>query len=91
MEAMSGLAARLEKIPEFLAERAARYPVPGASLAVLADGEVLVELLPVTETLFCWTPPRSRFRSYVTFNEFDEDGRALRIDSGTRTFPRVGR
>ncbi len=50
-----------------------------------------VELLPMTETMFCWTPPQSRFRSYVTFNEFDEDGRALRIDSGTRTFPRVGR
>ncbi len=81
MEAMSGLAARLEKIPELLAER------PPEGYHETPE----VELLPVTETMFCWTPPQSRFRSYVTFNEFDEDGRALRIDSGTRTFPRVGR
>ena len=33
------LAEKLEKIPELLNERAERYRVPGASLAVLADGE----------------------------------------------------
>ncbi len=36
---MAGLAERLEKIPDLLAERAAHYAVPGASLAVLAGGE----------------------------------------------------
>lgn len=34
------LAEQLEKIPELLIERAERYAVPGASLAVLADGEM---------------------------------------------------
>jgi CubicO group peptidase (beta-lactamase class C family) len=33
------LAEKLEKIPELLHQRAERYRVPGASLAVLADGE----------------------------------------------------
>jgi CubicO group peptidase (beta-lactamase class C family) len=33
------LAEKLEKLPELLNERAERYRVPGASLAVLADGE----------------------------------------------------
>jgi len=36
---MAKLAERLEKIPELLAERVARYRVPGASLAVLCDGQ----------------------------------------------------
>lgn len=36
---MARLAETLEKIPELLHERADRYRVPGASLAVLADGE----------------------------------------------------
>lgn len=37
---MSSLAHRLAKIPQLLAERIERYRVPGASLAVLHDGEV---------------------------------------------------
>lgn len=36
---MSALAARLADIPELLTRAAARYRIPGASLAVLADGE----------------------------------------------------
>lgn len=36
---MTALASRLEKVPELLEERARRYRVPGASLAVLAGGE----------------------------------------------------
>ena len=47
-----------------------------------------MELRPVTGDTFCFTPPESRFKSYVTFLEFGEDGRAGYLHSG-RTAPRV--
>ncbi|MBW2279310.1 MAG: hypothetical protein JRG76_02175 [Deltaproteobacteria bacterium] len=58
------MADRLEKIPELLAERAAHYAVPGASLAVMAGG-------------------------YLNFLDFDGDGRARYLHTGSRTAPRV--
>jgi CubicO group peptidase (beta-lactamase class C family) len=38
--------------------------------------ETTAELHPVNDALFCWTAPGSSFRNYVTFVDFDDEGRA---------------
>jgi CubicO group peptidase (beta-lactamase class C family) len=49
---------------------------------------VEIELVPISETLFEWSPPGSRMRNHMTFL-FDDEGRAAYIHLGGRTAPRV--
>jgi hypothetical protein len=57
---------------------------------LLGEGEQTVaELSPVTESTFSWLVPGTRFKNYLTFLEFGEDGRAGSLHSGGRTAPRV--
>lgn len=60
-------------------------PWPGA------EGGLGVEaaLQPISDSLFCYSLPASRFRNYVTFVGFAADGRASAIHLGGRTPPRV--
>ena len=48
------------------------------------------ELVPVSDSSFCFTLPESRFKNYVTFLAFDREGRAGYLHLGGRTSPRVG-
>ena len=57
-------------------------------LGTALEEPVAVELHPVTEATFCFTPPIGRFKNYVTFHEFGSDGRAGYLYMG-RAAPRV--
>lgn len=51
--------------------------------------ERALELVPVSESLFCFTAPGSRFKNFACFLEFGDDGRAGYLHLGGRSAPRV--
>jgi hypothetical protein len=53
------------------------------------EQEVVTELHPVTDRVFFWIAPGSKFKNYVTFMEFGPDGRAQYLHDNGRSAKRA--